>query len=71
MINIIRELKITKAVITWTTNHTGLPFKKAIFINGFKNVDIAFTEEELEKVWNELIEKEIIKPYKGTDLYTI
>ena len=71
MLNVIRELKITKAVITWTTNHAGLPFKKAIFINGFKDVDVAFTEEELEKVWNDLIANGIIKSYKGTDLYTI
>ena len=71
MKNIIRKMKITKAVMIWTTNHTGLPFKKTVFINGFKNVDIAFTEKELEKVWNDLVENGTIKSYKGTDLYTI
>ena len=71
MKNIIRKMKITKAVMIWTTNHTGLPFKKTVFINGFKNVDIAFTEKELEKVWNDLVENRTIKSYKGTDLYTI
>lgn len=71
MMNIIRKMKITKAVMIWTANHTGLPFKKTIFINGFKDVDIAFTEEELEKVWNDLVENGTIKPYKRTDLYTI
>ena len=45
MMNIIRKMKVTKAVMVWTANHTGLPFKKVIFINGFKDVDIAFTEE--------------------------
>ena len=71
MMNIIRKMKITKAVMIWTANHTGLPFKKTVFINGFKDVDIAFTEEELEKVWNDLVENGTIKSYKGTDLYTI
>lgn len=55
----------------WTANHIGLPFKKAIFINGLKDVDTAFTEEKLEKLWNALVENGTIKPYKGTDLYTI
>lgn len=71
MMNIIRKMKVTKAVMIWTANHTGLPFKKVVFINGFKDVDIAFTEEELEKVWNDLIANGTIKSYKGTDLYTI
>ena len=71
MMNLMRKMRIAKAVMTWTANHTGLPFTKKIFINGFKDVDKAFTENELEKVWNDMVENGTFKPYKGTDLYTV
>ena len=39
MMNLMRKMRVAKAVMTWTANHTGLPFTKKIFINGFKDVD--------------------------------
>ena len=71
LMNLITKLKISKEVMTWTRNHTGLPFTKKIFINHFKDVDETFTDDKLEKVWNDMIKNGTFKPYKGTDLYTI